>query len=231
MITHRYALAALVFLVSGLAITHAPASAQAQEQAAQGPDGANIHLNAFRPALDSRGYITVNASQVLGHNEVSFGLVLNWSRSLLVFEDGENVYSVDNIITPTLVGAYGLKLGPAELEFGASLPFTIMSGDREPDDLGSPDNANDNENFRFDGQGIGDVGLHLKTRFLNTSRGLRVGLAVIASVYLDTASEKNKWLGAAAPVPQLMGVLDKEFGRQGRFRVALTGGVRLRTKD
>ena len=31
--------------------------------------GGNIDLNAFRPAMDSRGYITVNASQVLGHTE------------------------------------------------------------------------------------------------------------------------------------------------------------------
>ena len=31
--------------------------------------GGDIDLNAFRPAMDSRGYITVNASQVLGHKD------------------------------------------------------------------------------------------------------------------------------------------------------------------
>ena len=31
-------------------------------------------LSIFRPAIDSRGYLTINASQVLGHKELSFGL-------------------------------------------------------------------------------------------------------------------------------------------------------------
>ena len=37
--------------------------------------GGNSDLSTFRPAIDSRGYLTVNASQVLGHKELSFGLV------------------------------------------------------------------------------------------------------------------------------------------------------------
>jgi OOP family OmpA-OmpF porin len=218
-VTHRHALAGLV---TGLVLWSAPAAAQRN-------DGGNIHLNAFRPALDSRGYITVNASQVLGHNELSFGLVFNWSRNLLVFEQDPDIsYSIENVITPTLVGAYGLKLGPAELELGLSLPFSIMDGDRQPDELGEPGNPNDDENFRFDGQGLGDVGVHLKTRLLNTSSGPGIGLAVIGSLYLPTASEENKWLGEGSAMPQILGVLDKEFGDQGRLKVALTGGFRLR---
>ena len=39
----------------------------------------NIPLDTFRPAMDSRGYFTVNASQVLGDKEFSFGLgALDW---------------------------------------------------------------------------------------------------------------------------------------------------------
>ena len=218
-VTHRYP---LIGLVVGLLLWAAPAAAQRS-------DGASIHLNAFRPALDSRGYITVNASQVLGHKELSFGLVFNWSRNLLLFEQDPDIsYAVENIITPTLVGAYGLKLGPAELEFGLSLPFMIMDGDRQPDNLGEPGNPNDDRKFRFDGQGLGDVGLHLKTRLLNTSSGPGIGLALIGSLYLPTASDENKWLGEGSPMPQIMAVIDKEFGAQGRFKIALTGGLRLR---
>src|SRR5688572_7700305 len=91
-----------------------PSSALAQE-------GGNIDLQAFRPAMDSRGYITVNASQVLGHNEMSFGLVTTWGKGLLRFEDGATSYEVQNVITPTLVGAYGLRLAGVELELGAAL--------------------------------------------------------------------------------------------------------------
>ncbi|GAB4526367.1 MAG: hypothetical protein Tsb0020_44190 [Haliangiales bacterium] len=213
-------------IIAALVLALGPAVA-----AAQSADGANIHLNAFRPALDSRGYITVNASQVLGHNELSFGLVTNWGSNVLLFEEGDTTYVVKNIITPTLVGAYGVHLGPLELEFGLSVPFSIMNGDREPNIEGEVGNPNDDDNRGFDGQGLGDIGLHVKSRFLNTSRGLQIGFAVIGSVYLSTASDDNNWLGEEAVMPQVLAVLDKEFGRSRRFKIALTGGFRLRTES
>lgn len=192
--------------------------------------GGNAEINAFRPAIDSRGYITVNASQVLGHKELSFGLVTNWGKSVLTLKDGDQLYEVENIISPTLVGAYGLKLGPVELELGLSLPFHVMSGDRSPDsDGGTPNDPNDDETFKFDGQGLGDIGLHLKTRFLSTSKGPKIGLGLIASVYLPTASEDDKWLGEGKLTPQIMAIVDKEFGDQRRLRLSFNGGVRLRT--
>jgi outer membrane protein OmpA-like peptidoglycan-associated protein len=192
--------------------------------------GGNIELNAFRPAMDSRGYITVNASQVLGHTELSFGLVTNWGYRVLQFEEGDSAYEVTNVITPTLIAAFGLKLGPIELEPGVSLPFQVMSGDEDPDFEGDP-GMNNGDRFAFDGQGLGDIGLHLKTRFLSTSKGPRIGLALIGSVYLPTASEEDRWLGEGEVTPQLMAVVDKEFGSQSQLRFALTGGIRLRTGD
>src|SRR6478609_3721697 len=102
----------------------------------------NIPLDTFRPAMDSRGYITVNASQVLGDREVSFGLgALDWGHHLLSLgsdscsampNGGPACYSVDNILTATLIGAFGVHAGPAELEFGISMPFVIMDGHRFP---------------------------------------------------------------------------------------------------
>src|SRR5512139_2166813 len=79
--------------------------------------GGNIDLNVFRPAIDSRGYLTVNASQVLGDVEVSFGLgALDWGFKLLDFEGGGNSkYSVDHMVAATLIGAFGKHLGPLEL--------------------------------------------------------------------------------------------------------------------
>ncbi len=202
-----------------------PAAAHAQR-------GANIDLQAFKPAMDSRGYITVNASQVLGHKEVSFGLVTNWAKNLLTLQDGSNSYEVTNIISPTLVGAFGLNVKGLELELGVSMPFQVMSGDRAPDsDNMTPDNPNDDLNYRFEGQGLGDMGLHLKTRFLNTSKGARIGLAAIASLYLPTASEADSWLGDRSLTPQLMMVIDKEFGATGKLKLALNAGVRLRDND
>jgi outer membrane protein OmpA-like peptidoglycan-associated protein len=194
----------------------------------------NIDLNAFRPAMDSRGYLTVNASQVLGDRELSFGLgSLDWGHNLLKLDGAGATYSVEDIISATLIGAYGLHAGPLELEFGASVPFLIMSGDRGPDQ--------GQQQFKFDGQGIGNVGLHFKTRFLKTSRAPHVGLGVIASLYLPTASPTDRFLGEAMAkaggstggkwVPQVMGILDKEFGRTGSLRISLNGGIRLRSTE
>src|SRR5258705_9407219 len=87
----------------------------------------NIDLNVFRPAIDSRGYFTVNASQVLGDKELSFGLgALDWGHHLLQLDGNGNTYSIDNVISATLIAAFGIHAGPLELEFGASVPFTIM---------------------------------------------------------------------------------------------------------
>ncbi len=191
----------------------------------------DLTLDPFRPAIDSRGYLTVNASQTLGHKEVSFGLgSLSWGHKLLAFENGEARYSVDDVITATLIAAFGVRVGPADLEVAASLPLTILSGDRGPDDLGDPGNSNDDQNFGLDGQGIGNIGLHLKTRFLKTSRPPHVGIGVIASVFLPTANPSSSFMGEKQLTPQLMGILDKQFGRRGRLRIALNGGIRLRSE-
>src|SRR3954468_10241066 len=71
--------------------------------AAAEPAG-NIDLNVFRPAMDSRGYLTINASQVLGDKERSFGLgSLDWGYHLLKLDANGNTYSIDNIISATLI--------------------------------------------------------------------------------------------------------------------------------
>jgi outer membrane protein OmpA-like peptidoglycan-associated protein len=204
-----------------LALAASPASAQSDV-------GGDIDLNAFRPAIDSRGYVTVNASQTLGHTELSFGLVSNWAYNALQFEQGDDTYDVKHIISATLIGAFGLRLGPIDLEIGASVPFNIMQGDRNPDsDGGTPGNPNDDESFKFDGQGLGDVGLHAKLRLLSTSKH-PVGFAVLGSIWFPSASEDGKWLGEGSATPQVLGIVDKEFGR---IKVAAQGGIRIRTGD
>ena len=210
--------------------------------AAADPAG-NIPLDTFRPAIDSRGYLTINASQVLGDKEVSFGIgALDWGHHLLSFGDtnggsylgskcgaGGNCYSVDNVVTATLIAAFGIHAGPAELEFGASVPFVIMSGQRLPSFTDPGGNSNLNQQFSLDGQGLGNLGLHFKTRFIKTSRLPHVGLGVIASVYLPTTSPKARFLGDDKVVPQVLGIFDKEFGKRSELRIALNGGIRIRS--
>ena len=203
----------------------APGLAHAQEA------GGNLELNTFRFAMDSRGYLTVNSSQPLGHTEFSFGIVTNWGRKLLEFENGDNETIVENVVTPTFHAAVGLKLAGLELELGASVPFGILAGDRNPDELGEPGNPNDDERFRFEGQGVGNVGLHLKTRFLKTTRGPKIGVAAIVGAYLPTVSQKDRFLGTTKLAPEAKLVVDKELGKARRLRFAINAGVRLTGAD
>ncbi|HSK04295.1 MAG TPA: OmpA family protein, partial [Kofleriaceae bacterium] len=85
----------------------------------------------------------------------------------------------------------------------------------------------DDRDYKLDGQGLGNAGLHLKTRLLRPTRAPYIGAGVIASVYLPTASPADRFLGDSKAVPQLMGVIDKELAG-GRLRLALNAGVRLR---
>src|SRR5262245_30369261 len=85
--------------------------------AADAQSAGNIDLNQFRPAIDSRGDLTVNASQVLGPGDVSFGLgALDWGHTMLHFQNGPNEYAIQDVIAATLIAAYGMKFGPLELE-------------------------------------------------------------------------------------------------------------------
>ncbi|MBS1119989.1 MAG: OmpA/MotB domain protein [Deltaproteobacteria bacterium] len=214
--------AAVITAALGAAILGTPTRAAAEV-------GGNIDLDSFRPAIDSRGYLTINASQVLGHKDVSFGLgALSFGHNMLNLDGDGATYSIDNVITATLIAAFGIKAGPLELELGASIPLKILNGDRGPDITGDP-NPNNNKDFKLSGQGLGNIGLHLKTRFLKTSRSPHIGLGVIASVFLPSTNPKDSFLGEGKAVPQIIGILDKEFGRQGRLRIALNGGIRIRS--
>jgi outer membrane protein OmpA-like peptidoglycan-associated protein len=176
----------------GLAVLGISSTASAQ----------SVAIDEFRPALDARGYLTLNGSQTLGHTEASFGLgSLEWGRNLLTSDS--TMYSVDNMVSATLVGAFGVHAGPVPLPLGASLPFTIVDGS-------------------VDGQGVGDLGLHMKAR---VARIGRVGVGGIASVYVPTGSDRNMFVGEAATTPQFMAVADASFGR---LRLAVNGGIRLR---
>jgi OmpA-OmpF porin, OOP family len=205
---------------------------------ARAQNGGDVPLDTFKPAMDSRGYLTVNASQVLGHKELSFGIgALDWGYKMLRLgsddcdaTSGGACYAIDNMVTATLIGAFGVKAGPAELEFGVSVPFVIMGGDRGPNFTGAT-GPNDDDEFKLSGQGIGSLGLHFKTRFLKTSRPPHLGLGLVASLYLPTTDPKQNWLGENKVVPQIMGIIDKEFGSRGQLRVAANAGIRIRSTE
>lgn len=190
---------------------------------AHADEGGDMDLQSFRPALDSKGMVTLERSQVLGHLEPSFGLITNWAAGLLKMEGQGNRYEVQHILSPTLVGALGLQPLGLDLQLAMALPFRVMSGDRGPDDNGGTLNPNDDLNYSFEGQGLGNVDLQLKWRILNTSHA-PLGLALIMGSELPTASQDRRWLGANTTTPHLRVALDRKLGAIG---IAANLGVRM----
>jgi hypothetical protein len=200
----------------------APAGALAQS-------GGDVDIDSFRPAMDSRGYVTVNASQVLGNLDVSFGLVTDWGHSVLTltdgpqtganFNSGNKTYQVEDIISPTLQAALGLG---GFLEVGVSLPFRIVSGTHDPDFL--PSDPRMQDRFNFSAQGLGDFGVHAKIRFLNTSHS-PLGVAIAGSVWIPAGHDEKSWLGENQTVERFSLILDHEWRR---VRVAGNIGFQLR---
>jgi hypothetical protein len=65
-----------------LAASLAAGSVSAQERVPEGNgEGMDTHL--FRPAVDSKGYFSVNGSDIIGKNDISFGLVLDYGRNIM----------------------------------------------------------------------------------------------------------------------------------------------------
>ncbi len=203
-----------------LVLTSALAASAAQAQSSAGP----VQIQRFSPAMDSKGLITLDASQVLGHLEPSLGLVLSWARRpLLLSGDAgasatsvDSRYAVDNLLTSNLLLALGL-FGRAEA--GIMLPLTFWNGDTAPDgDSGAaPDSG-------VDAQGMGDLSLRAKVRLLDQSR-YPLGLALTAGLELPTG-DAQRLLGTGGVALSPAVVLDRELF-DGRVRLVLNVGAHL----
>src|SRR3954463_14107425 len=59
------------------------AAAQASDNRVSGSNGDGLDTHLFRPAVDSKGFFSVNGSDILGAKNISFGLVLDYGRNLM----------------------------------------------------------------------------------------------------------------------------------------------------
>ncbi len=228
----RFGMGAALLLCLGILPT---AEVQAQMPVAPQDVGklrnAGIDLQVFRPGVDSKGFITLNASQILGPKEFSFGLVSTWARNPLLFEgtvgNQRSTWKLQNLITSSFQGAVGVfSMRQIGLQVGLVVPVSILSGRAEPPDLVMPNNTNDDRDYRFDAQGLGDLVVHPKLRLLNASRN-KIGLSLIPSVVIQSG-DTNSFFGEGKFIFQPTAVIDTELGRQGRFRAAINVGARLR---
>src|SRR5438874_6923166 len=204
-----------VLTVFGLLLTLSP---RARAQDAQ---GSAFTLQNFRPAVDSKGYVTVNASQILGHLDFSLGLVGSYTHNMFNLTGQGAHFDVQHYLTPQLQFAIGLFKW---VELGVSLPVHIMFGSRSPKFTDA--DPNQNNSLNFSGQYVGDIGFHVKARFLNTSK-YPVGLGLLFSLYAPSGDSK-KFLGEGQVTLRPEIIVDKEFGYSRRFKMALNVGALIR---
>ncbi len=80
---HRFGVRAIALgAMLALAARGSPAQAQSNN-AIPTANGAGFDTHLFRPAMDSKGLFSVNGSDILGANDISFGLVIDYGHNLL----------------------------------------------------------------------------------------------------------------------------------------------------
>jgi outer membrane protein OmpA-like peptidoglycan-associated protein len=200
-----------------------------------------IDLQLFRPAADSKGYITLNGAQILAPLDFSFGLVstIAWQPMQLSRPDvtpnplnpawkTKSAVTVNNLITTTLQGAVGIVQGEhLGLQIGLVLPIVVLTGEGTPPDT-QGGGINNVVAHQMDAQYIGDLVIHPKIRLINPSRK-KIGVSLIPSVVLPTGDSKH-FMGEGQLILQPSAVVDANWGRYGVLRTAINLGARIRTK-
>ena len=225
----------------------------AQQAAADNRDNFNkptFDLQLFRPAIDSRGYVTVNSSKLLGHLDFSLGLQGSWAFQPLTLQldagsryggdsagpevSNTRTFAIEHLISPQFQFAIGLWKW---VELGIGLPLGIAMGRREQCDSNGENCAGYNQagisdQLRFTQVMLSDVGLHAKVRILDPM-SFPIGIAALISGYLPI----SKWAGDDGYKtflgednftlrPQL--ILEREWGSSRRIRTAINVGAVVR---
>ena len=175
---------AIVFLWLAL-----PSSVGAQARLESG--GMDLHL--FRPAVDSKGFLSVNGTEVLGANDISFGLILDVGAGVAPFEGFVNdsmVTSPDEDRRSRLIDAY--FTGTLQFNYGIAnravvglqLPIHVIGGENIT--VPGSYNSDAGDGLRF--QGIGNLSLHGKVRLTRVDRD-PVGVAALLHVELPTGTD------------------------------------------
>jgi OmpA-OmpF porin, OOP family len=185
-------------------------------------EGFDTHL--FRPAPDSKGFFHTNGSSILGANDVSFGLVIDYGHALLrVNEQGQRL---PRLIEHSIQGSLFFNYGIANVgAIGLSLPVNLMVGQQQVGAQGQPLFPNQWSNDELRSQTIGSPALHGKLRILRVERGFGLAASVQAGVSLSDAP-KNAGADPGGFVwPQL--IAERRFGATGWLKIGANAGFRF----
>ncbi|MCC6874314.1 MAG: OmpA family protein [Sandaracinaceae bacterium] len=211
--------------------TLTPTNTSAQARLTAG----GMDLRLMRPPVDSKGWLTLDGTDVLGHLALSFGLYLDAGFGLLPFEgfvnDGSvraaDAERVSRLVDVLFTGTLEANLGLGNLVVvGAQIPVNVLAGR----DITVPGQYGGNGGG-LSYQGFGGVVLHGKVRLLRPERGF--GLAATLQLELPTASPSQlsgDGLFAITPtvVAEWRPLRTLRFGLEVGYRLGLGDGARLR---
>lgn len=228
-------------------------SLAAQQETRAGTQSGGMDTHLFRPAVDSKGFITVNGTEVLGNRNLSFGLVLDYGRNLLrthsgdeaIGEDGEPCrrgrcegdgdtlpdlgaggHNVSALVENSFQGTFSFNYGILnQAVVGVSIPVILMTGDEAYGIGPQPEFGGQNYNtVALDQQSLSRLELHGKWRLTRVHKTL--GVAVLAQIGIPIGDSPEN-LGADPGFfywPQL--ALEYRFGPQDAIRVGANAGYR-----
>ncbi len=248
--THALTRAAVALF--GLLAVCRPAAAQITDSGRRVPasngDGMDTHL--FRPAVDSKGFFSVNGSDILGHQNISFGLVLDYGHNIMrtrsdrvpidpssvpaggecqdqtcEFVPGEDGSGVPALIQNSFQGTFGFNYGLFNRAVvGLTVPVVLISGD--PAYQIGPNGGLYNSAV-LDAQALSTIALHGKLRLTRVDRGPGLALIVQAGIPIGATprglgADPGLWYWPRA-------VLEQRLGDTNWFKVGVNVGYRGHT--
>jgi OOP family OmpA-OmpF porin len=216
----------LLRLALPAALLAAAPAAQAQPRVpdSNGP-GLDTHL--FRPPVDSKGFLSQNGSETLGHLDFALGLINDYGHNVMRLEDG---HGADALVRHSFQSTLLFNLGLFNrFMIGLQVPATLMDG--KPAQQVGPAAA-PYDSGQLKAQQVRDI--TVVTKFRVTRNDQIAGLAIIAQAGIPAGADAPRDLGAEPSAwfwPQL--AVEKSIGpqAQGLVRLGLNLGYRFHTDD
>ncbi|MEZ4391928.1 MAG: OmpA family protein [Polyangiales bacterium] len=237
MMTRRLRPAA--WIAGGLSLLASLAAApEAAAQTSNSPpiaegNGGGFDLHLFRPAIDSKGILTVNGTDILGAGGVSFGLLLDVGTSLGRIGTGSTA-----LVESMFSGLFHANVGIGNLLVaGLQIPFHLVNGPANSfadpmntsasgSSLGLGASQFNPGNNAWARQGLGDIILHAKLRWLRAEYW-PVGLAVSLQVGIPIAPISTQRAFAGEPGVWVWPAVAIERRFAQRLRLAANLGARI----
>jgi OOP family OmpA-OmpF porin len=200
-----------------------PALAEAQvvaENLTNGDSGADTHL--FRPPVDSKGFISVNGADIVGHLDFSLGLFLDYGYGIMPVAEGHGE-EADYLLDHSFQGTLQFDLGLANfMVVGLSLPV-VLAGHEAITDIGPTGQLYSVKNDFA--QGLGFIGAHAKFRIIRPEDGPSVGLAAIVQGGVGVAGTEDL-IGEKGGFIWPQVVFEGRVAPGGIWRIGVNGGFR-----